>query len=121
MHYRQNELIITMEPILIVSNFPEKKLALSVAKKIVDEHLAACVNILPPCTSVYNWQGETASAEEIPVLIKTQKQQYTKVEKVITAMHPYELPEIITVTLVGGLPAYLRWIACATLPSDDNK
>lgn len=110
-----------MEPILIVTNFPEKKLALRVAKRIVDDRLAACVNILNICTSVYSWQGKTESAEEIPVLIKTQKQHYTQVEKVITAMHPYELPEIIAVSLDGGLPAYLRWIAHTTLPSDDNQ
>lgn len=116
-----NELIIVMEPILIVTSFPEKRLALSFAKKIVDERVAACVNILSTCTSVYSWQGKTESAEEIPVLIKTQKQHYTKVEQVITAMHPYELPEIIAVSLDGGLPAYLRWIEHTTLPSDDNK
>ena len=110
-----------MEPILIVSNFPEKKLALTVAKKIVDDRLAACVNVLSTCTSVYSWQGKTESAEEIPVLIKTQKQHYTQVERVITAMHPYELPEIIAVSLDGGLPAYLRWIAHTTRPSDDNN
>ncbi|GJL71757.1 MAG: divalent-cation tolerance protein CutA [Nitrosomonas sp.] len=110
-----------MEPILIVTNFPEKKLALRVAKRIVDDRLAACVNILNTCTSVYSWQGKTESAEEIPVLIKTQKQHYNQVEKVITAMHPYELPEIIAVSLDGGLPAYLRWIAHTTLPSDDNQ
>ena len=110
-----------MEPILIVTNFPEKKQAVTFAKKIVDDRLAACVNILSTCTSVYSWQGKTESTEEIPVLIKTQKQHYTNVEKVITAIHPYELPEIIAVSLDGGLPAYLRWIAHTTLPSDDNK
>jgi len=110
-----------MEPILIVTNFPEKKQAIAFAKKIVDDRLAACVNILGTCTSVYSWQGKTESADEIPVLIKTQKQHYTKVEQAITAMHPYELPEVIAVPLSGGLPAYLRWIKNTTLPSDDNK
>ena len=110
-----------MEPILIVTNFPEKKQAIAFAKKVVDDRLAACVNILGICTSVYSWQGKTESADETPVLIKTQKQHYTKVEQVITAMHPYELPEVIAVPLSNGLPAYLQWIAHATLLSDDNK
>lgn len=111
-----------MEPnIIIIANFPEKKQAIAFAKKIVDDRLAACVNILGTCTSVYSWQGKTESADEIPVLIKTQKQHYSRVERVITTMHPYELPEIITVPITGGLPAYLQWIAGTTLPSDDKK
>lgn len=110
-----------MEPILIVTNFPEKKQAIAFAKKIIDDRLAACVTILDTCTSVYSWQGETESAEEIPILIKTQKQHYTKVEQVITALHPYELPEVIAVPIDGGLPAYLRWITNTTLPTNDNK
>ncbi len=110
-----------MEPILIVTNFPENKQAIAFAKEIADDRLAASVNILGACTSVYSWQGKTESADKIPVLIKTHKQHYTKVEQTITAMHPYELPEVITVLLSGGLPAYLRWIYNTTLPSDDNK
>ena len=109
-----------MEPILIVTNFPEKKQAIAFSKKIVDDRLAACVNILSTCAAVYSWKGKTESSEEIPVLIKTQKQHYTSVEQIILAMHPYELPEVIYVSLDGGLPTYLQWISDATLPFNDN-
>ena len=54
------------------------------------------------------------SAEEIPVLIKTQRQHYERVEQLIKMMHPYELPEVIMVPIMGGLPAYLQWIAAET-------
>lgn len=110
-----------MEFILIITNFPDSKGATALAKKLVDEQLAACVNVLGECTSVYYWQGKTELACEIPVLIKTRKQHYVRVEQTIKAMHPYELPEVISVPVSGGLPAYLQWIANATLTPTDNK
>lgn len=103
-----------MEVILIITNFPDKKTALAFAEKLVEEHLAACVNVLAECSSVYSWQGKIESATEVPVFIKTQPQHYDQVEQMIKAMHPYELPEVIIVPVSGGLPAYLQWIADET-------
>ncbi|MBA3756466.1 MAG: divalent-cation tolerance protein CutA [Nitrosomonas sp.] len=107
-----------MELILIITNFPDKKGAVALAEALIDQHLVACVNILSPGTSVYRWQGNIESAEEIPVLIKTQRQHYERIEQLIKIMHPYELPEVITVPIMGGLPAYLQWIADETPLSD---
>ncbi|MBS0588952.1 divalent-cation tolerance protein CutA [Nitrosomonas sp.] len=107
-----------METILIISNFPDEKSAKQLAEALIHQHLAACVNVLSPCASVYRWQGEIESAEEIPVLIKTQRQHYDRVEQLIKMMHPYELPEVIMVPITGGLPAYLQWIAAETPLSD---
>ena len=103
-----------MEAILIITNFPDKKTALALAEKLIDVHLAACVNVLGECSSVYSWQGKIEMATEIPVFIKTQQQHYDQVEKMIKTMHPYELPEVIIVPVSGGLPAYLQWIADET-------
>ena len=103
-----------MEAILIITNFPDKKTALALAEKLIDVHLAACVNVLGECSSVYHWQGNTETTTEIPVFIKTQQQHYDQVEQMIKAMHPYELPEVIVVPVSGGLPAYLQWIADET-------
>ena len=103
-----------MEAILIITNFPDKKSALALAEKLVEMHLAACVNVLGECSSVYRWEGKTETATEIPLLIKTQQQHYDQVEQMIKTMHPYELPEVIIVPVSGGLPAYLQWIADAT-------
>ena len=107
-----------METILIISNFPDEKSAKQLAEALIHQHLAACVNVLSPCASVYRWQGEIESAEEIPVLIKTQRQHYDRVEQLIKMMHPYGLPEVIMVPITGGLPAYLQWIAAETPLSD---
>jgi periplasmic divalent cation tolerance protein len=81
---------------------------------LVGRHLAACVNILAPCTSVYRWQGEIQHGEEHPLLIKTVRGRYAELEAAIRASHPYELPEIIAVPVVDGLPAYLAWVESET-------
>ncbi|MDH5479219.1 MAG: divalent-cation tolerance protein CutA [Nitrosomonas sp.] len=99
-----------MDLVLIITNFPDKKGAVALAEKLIDGHLAACVNVLATCTSVYRWQDKVESDDEIPVLIKTQRQHYERVEQLIKIMHPYELPEVIVVSVSGGLPAYLQWI-----------
>ena len=107
-----------MESVLVITSFADKKDAIALAEALIDQHLAACVNVLSPCTSVYRWQGNIESAEEIPVLIKTQRQHYERVEQLIKMMHPYELPEVIMVPILNGLPAYLQWIANETQPLD---
>lgn len=105
-----------MESILIITNFSDKKTALALAEALLGQQLAACVNMLGPCTSLYRWQGNIESVEEIPVLIKTRRQNYDRIEQLIKMMHPYELPEVIVVPITGGLPAYLQWIADETIP-----
>ncbi|SDA16951.1 divalent cation tolerance protein [Nitrosospira sp. Nsp11] len=107
-----------MESILIISNLPDRASAMALAHKLVDERLAACVNVLDGCTSVYRWQGKNESIREVPIFIKTLAQHYARLEQLINAMHPYELPEIIAVPISNGLPAYLKWIADETLVPD---
>ncbi|ARO88995.1 divalent-cation tolerance protein CutA [Nitrosospira lacus] len=107
-----------MESILIVTNLPDRERAMALAHRLIEERLAACVNVMADCTSVYHWQGKSETASEVPVLIKTLAQHYVRLEQLILSMHPYELPEIIAVPVTNGLPAYLRWIADETLVSD---
>jgi periplasmic divalent cation tolerance protein len=80
------------------------------AKQLVTEKLAACVNILPNLTSIYQWQGNIETANEYLLMIKTKVDQYQAIENWIKANHPYELPEIIAVSIEHGLPEYLQWI-----------
>ncbi|MEN6584904.1 MAG: divalent-cation tolerance protein CutA [Sulfuricella sp.] len=103
-----------MEPILVITNLPNIDSANRVAEALISGHLAACVNLLAPCTSVYRWQGKIETAEEIPLLIKTLASHYSKVEAAIKQHHPYELPEIIAVPISAGLPEYLNWVAAET-------
>lgn len=97
-------------PLLVLSNLPDQASAETLAHTLVEGKLAACVNILAPCTSIYHWQGKTEQASEIPVLIKTTAEAYPALEVAICAAHPYELPEIVQVPISGGLPAYIQWL-----------
>lgn len=100
--------------LLVISNLPDRASAERVAHALIDSHAAACVNILAECTSVYRWQGKTENAREVPLLIKTTRNAYPRLEAAIRALHPYELPEIVAVPVSTGLPGYLQWVAQET-------
>jgi periplasmic divalent cation tolerance protein len=100
-----------MVTILVISNLPDRERAESLARVVIEQRLAACVNVLAPCTSVYRWRGAVETAAEVPILIKTTRERYAALEAAIRANHPYELPEIIAVPVNAGLPAYLAWVA----------
>jgi periplasmic divalent cation tolerance protein len=103
-----------MSTLLVITNLPERAAAEKLADALVAKRLAACINILAPCRSVYRWQGAVQHDEEHPVLIKTTRAAYAELEAQIRAHHPYELPEIIAVPIERGLPAYLDWVAAET-------
>ena len=104
-----------MEMLLVFSNLPDQASAAKLAAVLIEQRLAACVNVQAPCSSVYRWQGKVETAIEVPVIIKTTRERYPALETAIRAHHPYELPEIIAVPLVAGLPAYLEWVRTETI------
>jgi periplasmic divalent cation tolerance protein len=110
-----------MDALLVITNLPDAASAQTLALSLVEQRLAACVNILAPCRSVYRWQGKIELAEEVPLLIKTTTTRYAELEQAIVKQHPYELPEIIAVPLAKGLPAYLDWIAEETWETQENQ
>jgi len=97
--------------LLVFTNLPDRDAALELARHLIERRLAACVNVLAPCSSVYRWQGELEHADEVPVIVKTRATRYAELESAIRALHPYELPEIVAVPIVRGLPEYLDWVA----------
>jgi periplasmic divalent cation tolerance protein len=103
-----------MDSLLVITNLPDRDSAEKLAALLIEQRLAACVNILAACASVYRWQDEIQHDEEHPLLIKTVQARYADLEAAIRASHPYELPEIIAVPLTHGLPAYLQWVASET-------
>ena len=100
---------------LVITNCPDEETANRIALAVVEEKLAACVNILPRVQSIYRWQGAVESAVEVPLLIKTTAANYPALEAAIRQRHPYDLPEIIALPVAAGLPAYLNWVAAETL------
>ncbi|MDP1717574.1 MAG: divalent-cation tolerance protein CutA [Burkholderiales bacterium] len=102
------------DAIMVITNLPDRDAAVRMAEMLVEKRLAACVNVLAACTSVYRWQGAIETAQEVPLLIKTRGALYPEVEAAIREAHPYELPEIVAVPLCYGLPGYLEWVAAET-------
>jgi periplasmic divalent cation tolerance protein len=107
-----------MSALLVLTNLPDRTAAEMLANALIEARLAACVNILPPCRSIYRWQGAVEAADEVPLLIKTSEARYAALETAIRALHPYELPELIAVPITHGLPAYLAWVAAETSSTD---
>ena len=105
-----------MDALLVLTNLPDRAAAEKLADALVEKRVAACVNILAPCRSVYRWKGAVQREEEHPMLIKTTAGRYPALEAAIRASHPYELPEIIAVPIGRGLPAYLEWVVSETKP-----
>jgi periplasmic divalent cation tolerance protein len=99
-----------MSALLVLTNLPDRPAAEKLAELLVAGRLAACINILAPCRSVYRWKGQVQHEEEHPMLIKTTAERFPELEQAILAGHPYELPEIIAVPVERGLPAYLGWV-----------
>lgn len=102
------------DAVIVFTNLPDREAALKLADELVSRKLAACVNVLSECTSVYRWKGSIETAREVPVLIKTRAARYAEVEDAIRGLHPYELPEIIAVPLARGSDEYLQWVADET-------
>lgn len=109
-----------MLTILVLTNMPNETSAKLLAESLVKQKLAACVNILSPCQSIYVWQGSVEHATEVPMLIKTNQAQYDALETAIINAHPYELPEIISIKVDGGLPQYLQWVNTQLTIKDQN-
>ncbi len=96
---------------IVLCTCPDPETANSIAVVLVEEGLAACVNIQPSITSVYRWQGKTESASESLMIIKSSTENYSDIEKKIVELHPYELPEVIAVPIIAGLEPYLAWLS----------
>ncbi len=81
------------------------------ARLLVEHGLAACVQVLPPITSIYRWQGKIEQASEILLLIKTTRTAYQRLEAAIKQNHPYQTPEIVALPIEAGSNDYLSWLA----------
>jgi periplasmic divalent cation tolerance protein len=87
------------------------------AHDLIEQKFAACVNILPLMTSVYMWKGQIETAQEHLLIIKAQANQYATIENWLKNKHPYDVPEIIALPIVQGLPDYLNWISSCHVSS----
>lgn len=95
----------------MLSTCPNTEVANNIAKNLVTEGLAACVNIIPNVSSVYIWQGELQCDEEVQLLIKTDKNKFEQLNTRINELHPYDVVEVISLNVQQGDTHYLNWIA----------
>lgn len=102
------------EPVIIWCTCPDRHTADTIARHLVDQRLAACVNLLPGVTSVYRWRAKVEKGEEIMLMIKTRASAWGELEAAVQALHPYEVPELLMVPVAGGAETYLAWLAEST-------
>lgn len=103
-----------MDVKLVFCTCPDSDTAQALAHHLVEQRLAACVNLLPPMLSVYRWQGRIEQTQEVQLLIKTCGDRLQALSAAITAQHPYDVPEILVISASDGLPPYLDWIRAQT-------
>jgi len=104
-----------MEDVLVVmTNLPNLTAAKTVARYLVGQRMAACVNIQPGVKSYYQWEGVIRQANEVTLLVKTTRDRYPEVESAIKALSPYDLPEVVALPVEQGSPAYLEWVRAET-------
>ena len=102
--------------VLVLTTVSDDERAESMARALVDEHLAACVNLHAPMTSCYRWKGAVARDPERQLVIKTTKERLPALEARLKELHSYELPEFLVIAVDGGSEEYLKWIGDVTGP-----
>lgn len=101
---------------VILCTCPDDATARELAGRVVEEKLAACVNIVPGLTSVYEWQGRVETDPETLLIIKTAGDRVDALTERLASIHPYDVPEVIALPIEAGLPAYLKWLKDETRP-----
>ena len=110
-----------MAAVVVHCSCPDADTAARIARALVDERLAACVQVLPGMTSTYRWQGDVQVDAELLLLAKTVSARIEALKARIAALHPYEVPELLVFEAADGAPGYVAWLeqACADLESPD--
>jgi periplasmic divalent cation tolerance protein len=108
------------DKLLVLSTAPSEAEAKKIAHALVEERLAACVNIVPKVHSVYRWQGKVEGADEFLLIIKTTRDREEQVQSTIKELHTYELPECIVIAIDGGSEEYLQWLSESVGPGQTS-
>jgi periplasmic divalent cation tolerance protein len=108
------------EPIVVLVTCGSEEEALKIANALVEEHLAACVNLVAPIRSIYRWEGKIWDEKEWLLIVKTQTERFEELEKKVESLHSYSVPEIITLPIAEGSSSYLNWLAEMTQKQKDQ-
>ena len=102
------------KPILVYATFPSREVAEHIGGKLVEDGLAACVNILPGMVAIYIWEGKRQQDEECAVIIKSRATLAAPIIRSVRSLHPYENPALVVLDIAGGAPPFLDWIMSQT-------
>jgi len=105
-------------PRLVLVTAPDATIAADLARALVSERLAACGNLLPGLRSIYAWEGEIHDEPEVLLLLKTTADRVDDLAARVSALHPYDVPEVVALAIDAGLPTYLAWIGESVAPAD---
>ena len=97
--------------LLALSTFPDAEIARRISNQLVSERFAACANILPSIESIYRWKDKIESGNETLVFFKLSEDRQSAFQDKLRSLHPYDVPEIIFVSIASGLPEYLQWVS----------
>lgn len=98
------------KPILVYATFPSREVAEGIGGKLVEDGLAACVNILPGMIAIYIWEGKRQRDEECAMIIKSRATLAAPIIRTVRSLHPYENPALVVLDIAGGAPFFLDWI-----------
>jgi periplasmic divalent cation tolerance protein len=107
-------MLMDLEYVVVMTMCADEDEGREIARRLVSSRLAACVNLVPGCTSCYRWKGEIRMGSEVMLLVKTRHSLAPEVFEAIRQGHSYELPEGISIPIVDGSAPYLEWIAAET-------
>lgn len=99
-----------MDIVLVVINFPNVAVARQIGTALIQEQVAACVNLIPNIESIYLWEGKVEHENEVAALVKTTAESYECLQARVLDLHPYENPELLLLPIEGGSKAYLQWV-----------
>ena len=101
--------------VVVYCTFPDPEQAAAVARGLVEDGLAACINLIPAVRSIYRWKGEVCDDAEVLGVIKTTAGRFEALRDSLVERHPYDCPEVIAVEVAAGHPAYLEWLSNAVV------
>jgi periplasmic divalent cation tolerance protein len=102
------------EIVVVLATVPSYDVGKAIARELVAKNLAACVNILPALESVYEWEGRVEESSEALLVIKTTKGSLESLTSELVKAHPYDLPEVIALPVIGGHAPYMEWVRSMT-------
>jgi len=104
--------------IVVFMTVPDKKEATKIAQSLLKEKLIACANIVGPVSSLFWWKGKIDKASEFLVIMKSKKNLFKKLSERVKKLHSYEVPEVIALPVIDGLPSYLNWLGVSLYGED---